>query len=130
MTRKEFLIEACNSASNYAAGYFHMHKFELASQFYHAAMQFRLELINPVESENYFSSCSMGRPSSWTRRATFAPKKLSDLRPEMFALIGVTVSWRYAGTGGDDEPYPGQHRWDTNDERFEGHWVPDEDLKP
>jgi hypothetical protein len=62
--------------------------------------------------------------------AEFRPKKLDDLKPKMHALIGVHALWYCVGTSGADEPYPGQTRWMTRDERFDGKWVPAEDLKP
>ena len=62
--------------------------------------------------------------------ARFKPKRLDTLRPEFRPLIGEVVTWRYAGTSDEDEPYPGQQRWQTDDERFEGYWTPAEDLEP
>lgn len=63
-----------------------------------------------------------------TKTATFSPRDTESLRPELRSCIGITVDWRWAGKSDDDEPYPGQDRWNTNDERFQGYWVPDEDL--
>jgi hypothetical protein len=58
--------------------------------------------------------------------ATFNPKKTDDLRPELVPVIGKEVSLGYAGTGMDDEPYPGQHRYYGED--TDGYWVPECDL--
>jgi hypothetical protein len=69
------------------------------------------------------------QPYGKTITAKFMPKRLDDVRPELVPLIGEKATWRYAGTGRHGEPYPGQHRWDTRDERFQGHWAPDEDLE-
>jgi hypothetical protein len=62
--------------------------------------------------------------------ATFTPRCLDTLRPELRPLIGETVEWWCGGVSGKDEPYPGQRRWHTNDPRFDGYWSPDEDLTP
>lgn len=62
--------------------------------------------------------------------AEFRPKVLDDLRDGFSALVGARVKWRPAYRGDADESYPGQMRWVTNDERFEGLWVPAEDLQP
>lgn len=69
--------------------------------------------------------------SPWGRKplAKFAPKKTNDLRECLKPLIGEVVEWRYVGTGGDDEPFPGQQRWTTDDVRFAYFWVPTEDLE-
>lgn len=68
------------------------------------------------------------------RRAAFVPKKMDNLRPEVLPFIGRTFKWVWVGTGGDDEPYPGQTRWevwykDHEGERLIDYWVPDEDLQ-
>lgn len=63
-------------------------------------------------------------------RATFNPKRLDDLRPELIPLIGETVEWRCDDYGREDDPYPGQYRWTTDDARWRGRWAPDEDLEP
>lgn len=65
-----------------------------------------------------------------TMRATFLPKRTDDLREEIRSLIGETVEWECADYGSEGEPYEGQYRWYTSDPRWEGHWVPDEDLQP
>lgn len=72
----------------------------------------------------------IGWPVVTKWRATFRPKRLDNLRPELVPLIGEVAEWDYAGRSGDDEPYPGQWRWNTSDARWRGKWVPDEDLEP
>lgn len=64
-----------------------------------------------------------------TRVAAFHPMRLDTLRPEFLPLVGEVATWRYAGVGGAHDDYPGQYRWDTDDPRWLGYWVPDEDLK-
>lgn len=61
--------------------------------------------------------------------ARFVPRRLDNLRDELRPLIGIAALWTYAGTSGDDEPYPGQHRWLPEDPQFASYWAPEEDLE-
>ena len=63
-------------------------------------------------------------------RARFQPTRVDNLRPELAPLIGEVVEWRCFDYGEADARYPGQYRWTTDDERWQGWWVPDEDLAP
>jgi hypothetical protein len=67
--------------------------------------------------------------SRYRRTAYFRPKDQESLRPEVKPLFGELVEWWLGGVSGVDEPFPGQQRWHTDDERFDGLWVPDEDLE-
>jgi hypothetical protein len=60
--------------------------------------------------------------------ARFKPARTDNLRPEIVPLIGEIFTWDYTGTSNDDEPYPGQQRWLTQDRRL-NYWVPSEDLE-
>jgi hypothetical protein len=63
------------------------------------------------------------------RIAAFRPKEVETVRPELLPLIGEVAEWRWAGQQGDDDKFPGQAIWNTDDARFQGYWVPDEDLE-
>lgn len=70
------------------------------------------------------------------RRARFVPKDASTLRESIVPHVGIVYDWNFVGTGGDDEPYPGQSRWTpcrNHDAEFleeaRGLWAPDEDLE-
>lgn len=61
------------------------------------------------------------------RTARFEPKNRDTLRPEVVQFIGQVFEWHCVGTGGPDEAFAGQARWQV----MEGPmywWVPDEDL--
>jgi hypothetical protein len=69
--------------------------------------------------------------------ATFQPKDVTTLRPVMQPYIGQRLELDWCGTGGDDEQFPGQHRWMTlrefedrvnMDTEARARWIPDEDL--
>lgn len=62
------------------------------------------------------------------------PKRVDDLRPTAAVLVGKTLTFDYAGTGGDDEAYPGQMRWvpcqDHGDELGANiGWFPEQDIE-
>jgi hypothetical protein len=72
----------------------------------------------------------MSKPQSRYRRtAYFRPKDRDTLRPEIKPLWGELIEWWMGGVSGKDEDFPGQRRWHTSDERFDGLWVPDQDLE-
>jgi hypothetical protein len=68
-------------------------------------------------------------PSRYKRTAYFRPKDQGTLRPDIKPLFGELVEWWLGGVNSKDEDFPGQQRWHTNDDRFQGLWVPDEDLE-
>lgn len=61
--------------------------------------------------------------------ARFEPKRTDDLKDYVRPLV-VTVSVFICVDYGsaEDDPYPGQYRWSSNDPAFDGRWSPDEDL--
>jgi hypothetical protein len=72
-------------------------------------------------------------PSS--RIAVFRPKRMDDLRPGIERIIGKVFVFDYAGTSNEDEPSPGQRRWQFSRQHdsflgeFAALWVPEEDLE-
>ena len=46
----------------------------------------------------------------------------------MEKLIGVKVGWLKAWTMGNDDPFPGEAAYVTDDERFKGRWAPERDI--
>ena len=71
----------------------------------------------------------------WKRRGRFEPRIMETLRPVVRPLIGRVFCFEYAGTSGDDEPYPGQTRWVVSrqhDAELEPEqrcwWLPAEDI--
>lgn len=72
----------------------------------------------------------IGWPVPKVIRAIHRPKRTGDLRnSELSDKVGQTSSWRYSGTSSDDEPYPGQRRWVSEDPAWGFWWVQDEDLE-
>lgn len=76
--------------------------------------------------------------SKMKRVARFQPQRTDDLRPEVKSLVGRTLEFSFAGTGGEDEPYPGETRWmvirrvDDGPELIESElywWSPERDLE-
>lgn len=71
----------------------------------------------------------------YSRRGTFRPKRVDNLRPEVSVLIGRALLWRFAGVSDDDEAYPGQSRWmpDRSHDDELGpaamYWSPEEDIE-
>lgn len=63
------------------------------------------------------------------RLVRFEPVRRDDLRPDVLPWIGETFEVLYAGTHGDDEPYPGESIWTPTDWTIaNGRWFPDRDL--
>jgi hypothetical protein len=72
----------------------------------------------------------MSKPRSrHGRTAYYRPKDRDASRPAMKPLFGELVEWWLGGVSDKDDAYPGQQRWHTDDDRFQGFWVPDEDLE-
>jgi len=66
--------------------------------------------------------------SIYDRIGEFRPHRTDDLHPEMEKLIGVKVGWLKAWTMGNDDPFPGEAAYVTDDERFKGRWAPERDI--
>ena len=79
----------------------------------------------------------MPTPHGRKIRATFKPKSVADLKERVDELTNYVFEFDYAGTGGADEPFPGQRRWAfarKHDALLEGYgvagmWAPEEDLQ-
>lgn len=60
--------------------------------------------------------------------AVFSPVRMDTLRPEMHEFIGRRMTWMYAWTMDEGDPYPGQVAV-LDVSRECPYWVPWEDLK-
>lgn len=63
--------------------------------------------------------------------ARFTPKRFSTLRAELKPLIGTVATFCYVWVIGEEDggPYVGQWAFLSDDERFKGRWIPEEDLE-
>jgi len=60
--------------------------------------------------------------------AVFEPTKVDDLRPEIKQFVGQTLSFSYAWTMGDDDPFPSEIAYTCHADGFP-YWVPEHDIR-